>query len=345
MTKSKPLILITLGDPCGVGPEIVLKALTGVKPRRICRPIVVGNADVLTKTAAKIGLKVDIRRLDRIDNARFKTKQIEVLDPSGGSPLSFQWGRPTAQTAAATLEAVRQAAELCLTGKADAMATAPLNKAALQKIGFPFPGHTEFLASLTGSKEYGMMMVGGRLKIILTTIHEPLASVPSLLTTERIAASIRLAHRTLSTWFKVPKPKIAVAALNPHAGEEGMFGREEAEIVLPAVQSAQKEVIDVYGPFPADTLFRRLSEGEFDVAVALYHDQALIPLKLLAFGRGVNVTVGIPIIRTSVDHGTAYDIAGKGEADPGSLIEAIRIAVQMARAAGTPASKFGRKTE
>ncbi|HET6370131.1 MAG TPA: 4-hydroxythreonine-4-phosphate dehydrogenase PdxA, partial [Nitrospiria bacterium] len=155
----------------------------------------------------------------------------------------------------------------------------------------------------------------------------------------------RLAHRALSTWFKVTNPKIAVAALNPHAGEEGMFGREEAEIVLPAVQSAKKEGIDASGPFPADTLFRRLSEGEFDVAVALYHDQALIPIKLLAFGRGVNVTVGIPIIRTSVDHGTAYDIAGKGEADPGSLIEAIRVAVRMARATGKPVLKSGRKKE
>ena len=345
MTKSKPLILITMGDPCGVGPEIVLKALIGGTPRKICRPIVVGNADVLTKTAAKIGLRVDIRRLDRIDDARFKAKQIEVLDPSGGSPLPFQWGRPTARTAAATRDAVKRAVELCLSGNVDAMVTAPINKAALQKIGFPFPGHTEFLASLTGSKEFGMMMVGGRLKIVLTTIHEPLASVPSILTTDSIASSIRLAHAALSTWFKVPNPKIAVAALNPHAGEEGMFGREEAEIVLPAVQAAKKEGIDIDGPFPADTLFRRLSEGEFDVAVALYHDQALIPIKLLAFGRGVNVTVGIPIIRTSVDHGTAYDIAGKGEADPGSLIEAIRVAVRMARATGKPVLKSGRKKE
>ncbi|HET6369667.1 MAG TPA: 4-hydroxythreonine-4-phosphate dehydrogenase PdxA, partial [Nitrospiria bacterium] len=245
MTKSKPLILITMGDPCGVGPEIVLKALIGGTPRKICRPIVVGNADVLTKTAAKIGLRVDIRRLDRIDDARFKAKQIEVLDPSGGSPLPFQWGRPTARTAAATRDAVKRAVELCLSGNVDAMVTAPINKAALQKIGFPFPGHTEFLASLTGSKEFGMMMVGGRLKIVLTTIHEPLASVPSILTTDSIASSIRLAHAALSTWFKVPNPKIAVAALNPHAGEEGMFGREEAEIVLPAVQAAKKEGIDV----------------------------------------------------------------------------------------------------
>jgi 4-hydroxythreonine-4-phosphate dehydrogenase len=332
MPKLKPIILLTMGDPCGIGPEIILKALKGGKLHGFCRPIVVGRADVLAQTAAKIKLKVKIRRLHRIDEASFKPKTIEVLHPSADATLPFEWGHPTARTAAVAKAAVQLAADLCLSGKAAAMVTAPINKAALQKTAFPFPGHTEFLATLTGSKEFGMMMAGGRLRIMLATIHEPIARVPSLITGEKVLVAIRLAHRALAAWFGVPYPRIAVAALNPHAGEEGMFGNEERTILVPVVEAAKKEGILASGPIPADTLFRRLAAGEFDAAVALYHDQALIPIKLMAFGKGVNVTVGLPIIRTSPDHGTAYDIAGKGVANPSSLIEAVRLAAKMAAA-------------
>jgi 4-hydroxythreonine-4-phosphate dehydrogenase len=323
-----------MGDPCGIGPEVILKARKGGKLHGFCRPIVVGRADVLAQTAAKIKLKVKIRRIHRIEEATFKSKAIEVLHPSADATLPFEWGHPTARTASAAKSAVQLAAEICLSDHAAAMVTAPINKAALQKTAFPFPGHTEFLASLTGSKEFGMMMVGGRLRIILATIHEPIARVPALITTERVMTAIRLAHRALAVWFNVSLPRIAVAALNPHAGEEGMFGEEERTILVPAVEAAKEEGILASGPFPADTLFRRLADREFDAAVALYHDQALIPIKLLAFGKGVNVTVGLPIIRTSADHGTAYDIAGQGLANPSSLMEAVRLAAKMAAAKG-----------
>lgn len=330
---TKPIIAITVGDPCGIGPEIILKALSTGEPQGICHPFVVGNSHALVQTAEHLNLSASIRRCATLQALSFDSKEIEVFDPSGETFPPLSWGEPDSQHAKLSQEAVHRAAELCLSGRAAAMVTAPINKSALQKIGSPFPGHTELLASLTASKEFGMMLVGGTLKIMLTTIHEPIARVPSLLTVDKVVTSIRLTHQTLQTWFDYARPSIGVAALNPHGGEEGMFGLEEKAILLPAVEIAQKAGIHALGPFPADSLFRRLHRREFDAAVALYHDQALIPLKLLAFGKGVNVSVGLSIIRTSVDHGTAYDIAGKGVADPGSLIEAIRLASQMAKAA------------
>jgi len=327
----KPIVALTLGDPCGIGPEIVLKALISGRPQRICRPLVVGERHSLSRIATELHLRAPIHGCRSLEEAAFAPDRIELFEVPGTSlaASALTWGKPSPQAAEAAREWVRQAALLCLSGRISAMVTGPINKAALQKIGFSFPGHTEFLAHLSGSKEYGMMFLGKGIKIMLVTIHESLRSVPSLLTVEKVAAAIRLTHDGLRSRFGVDHPKIGVAALNPHAGEEGLFGDEEERILIPAIRNANETGTRTTGPIAADTLFRELKEGKFDAAVALYHDQALIPLKLLAFGRAVNVTVGLPFVRTSVDHGTAYDISGKGVADPGSLIEAVRVAVQM----------------
>jgi 4-hydroxythreonine-4-phosphate dehydrogenase len=239
------------------------------------------------------------------------------------------YGVPDKEGLMAAMRAIEEAARLALASEVDAIATAPINKEALKKIGFAHPGHTEFLAHIARSTHFGMMMIGGGLKIMLATIHLSLSEAILMTRKELVLEKIRLTHQTLRSDFGLPYGKIAVAALNPHAGEGGLFGDEEIKEIHPAVLSAQAEGINVGGPYPADTLFYKLKQGRFDAVVALYHDQALIPIKLLAFGNGVNVTAGLPFIRTSVDHGTAYDIAGKGIADPGSLIEAVRLAAEM----------------
>jgi 4-hydroxythreonine-4-phosphate dehydrogenase len=223
-----------------------------------------------------------------------------------------------------------QAARLCLDGRVDAMATAPINKEALNRAGILHPGHTELLAELTKTTEFVMMLAGDRLRVALVTIHEALADVPRLVTTDKILATIRITHHDLDRYFK-KNPRIAVLALNPHCGEGGMFGREEAEIIAPAIALARAEGLDVSGPHSADTLFHFAVQGEYDAVVCMYHDQGLIPLKLLHFDDGVNVTLGLPIIRTSVDHGTAYNLAGTGRASDASMAAAIRMAAQMAR--------------
>lgn len=217
-----------------------------------------------------------------------------------------------------------------MTGKIAAMVTAPISKEHLQRGGYRYPGHTEFLADLAGIRDFRMMMAGPGLRVVLVTIHEPLSKVPSLLSVSRILKTIRITDDSLRSWFGLRRPRIAVAALNPHAGESGIFGREEKRIIGPAVVRARRQGICASGPFPPDTVFYRAVKGDFDAVVAMYHDQGLIPLKLLHFDRGVNITLGLPFVRTSVDHGTAFDIAGKGIADPSSLIAAIEMAVEMA---------------
>jgi 4-hydroxythreonine-4-phosphate dehydrogenase len=219
-----------------------------------------------------------------------------------------------------------------------AIVTAPISKEALHAAGYPYPGHTELLAELGGVKEVGMLMVSPSrskknpgLRILLVTTHLAMRDVPQRLTRERVQTAIRLAHDAAVRLFKIRRPRLAVTGLNPHAGEGGLFGHEEDEIIRPAVEAARHDGIPVVGPKPADSLIRQAFEGKYDLVIAMYHDQALIPIKLLGFGRAVNVTVGLPFVRTSPDHGTAYDIAGKGIADPGSLIEAIRMAVSLSK--------------
>ena len=287
-----PPIALTVGDPSGIGPEIVLKAIQDGRVIAACRPVVYG--------------------------------------PHAPEALAaFPAGRVSAASATAAYEAIVAATQDALSGKVAAIVTAPIHKAAFAVAGYPWPGHTDLLAHLCGVSEVAMMFWSERLRVVLATVHIPLADVPAALTHDRLLAVIRLTARSLPA-FGLAAPRLAVAGLNPHAGEDGLLGREEAEVIVPAVARARAEGIDVSGPFPADTLFVRATRGEFDAVVACYHDQGLIPVKLIAFGHAVNVTLGLPIIRTSVDHGTAFDIARQGVADEGSLVEAILLAARLA---------------
>jgi len=260
-----------------------------------------------------------------------RATQIALLDPLEKPLGPYRLGVAAPETGAASVAFIKKAVHLAQIGCIDGMVTAPINKEAINMAGCHFPGHTELLAELTQTQESGMMIIGGPLKIMFVTTHVAIKDLPSLLTQEKIEKAIRLAQLALTTLFGIKKPKIGVAALNPHAGEHGLFGDEEARVILPAARAAQEKGFLASDPMPADTLFGKAARGDYDGVVALYHDQGLIPLKLVAFGTCVNLTVGLPIIRTSVDHGTAFDIVGKGVADPGSLIEAVTLAATLAQ--------------
>src|SRR5262245_1574262 len=253
-----------------------------------------------------------------------------LYEPPAGA--TFQPGLLSADAGRAAYETIVRATGDAQAGVVDALATAPINKEALHLAGLPWAGHTDLLAHLTGARHVAMMFESDALRVVLATVHIALSRVPASLTKERLEATIALTADAVPKFIKMP-PRIAVAGLNPHAGEHGMFGSEEEEVIGPAIASCRARGIDVGGPFPADTIFVRASRGEFDVVVACYHDQGLIPVKLLAFGHAVNVTLGLPIVRTSVDHGTAFDIAGKGIADPRSMIAAVRLAARLAKSA------------
>jgi 4-phospho-D-threonate 3-dehydrogenase / 4-phospho-D-erythronate 3-dehydrogenase len=288
----RPRIGITTGDPAGIGPEITAKTAGNAGVRSICEPIVYGP---MTSHQAE----------------------------------PFARGRVTPAAGRAAYESIVRAVDDAQAGRIDAIATAPINKEAFAAAGLPWPGHTELLAHLTGARRVAMMFHAEALRVVLATVHVPLRQVPETLTRARLEDTIELSAAELPR-FGLPSARMAVAGLNPHAGEHGLLGREEEEVLRPAIAACVARGIDVRGPFPADTLFNRAMRGEFDAVIACYHDQGLIPIKLVAFGRAVNVTLGLPIIRTSVDHGTAFDIAGRGVADPSSLIEAVRLAVRLA---------------
>jgi 4-hydroxythreonine-4-phosphate dehydrogenase len=326
--NNKPLIAITMGDPAGIGPEIIAKVFETGEVFSYCRPVIVGNAGVIKKIIEDLRLSVYVRTIGTIAEVDPASGKADVLHLANVDLAKHLWGRPNAASGNAVVEYIKLATELALQRKVDAMVTAPINKEMMNAAGFDFAGHTELLAYLTGSKDYGMMFVGGGLKLILVTIHHAMTDLPRLITRERVLKTIRLANTALQG-FGIEKPRIGVAAFNPHASEGGLFGHEELDEILPAVLDARGAGIDASDPLPADTLFYKARNGYYDIVVAMYHDQGLAPLKMLAFGNAVNVTVGLPIIRTSVDHGTAYDIAGKGQADPTSLLEAIKLAAQM----------------
>ncbi len=338
-TTEGPVIAITMGDPAGIGPEIIVKALSkpwGNPIRRLCRPVVVGDLAVIEKVAKRLKSSIEIRSIPDPETAVSSRAGLNVIDLKNVDFSRRVLGRPDAAGGRAAVEAIRAAARLAMDRRVAAIVTAPISKEAMHAAGYPYPGHTELLAELSGAKEVGMLMVSPPrskqypgLRILLVTTHLALRDLPQRLTRERVESAIRLAHEAAVRLFKIRRPRLAVTGLNPHAGEGGLFGREEDEIIRPAVEAARRDGIPVIGPKPADSLIRQAYEGKYDLVVAMYHDQALIPIKLLGFGRAVNVTVGLPFIRTSPDHGTAYDIAGKGIADPGSLIEAIRMAVNL----------------
>ncbi len=310
-----------MGDPAGIGPEVLLKALRSGRVRRVATPVIVGDRRVLEVIAAKTG--ISIPRYVQIINPSDKPPALGTLRP-GFLPLP--WAREVPSY-------IEEAVRLVTSGDSEAIVTAPINKGALRKAGFSFPGHTEFLAHLTGTKDYVMMLGGKDLKVALVTIHEPLKRVPSLITKEKILKTIKVTDLAFRRFFAVDRPRIGVLGLNPHAGEGGLFGDEERSIIAPAIKSARRSGIEAIGPVVPDTAFIRSVKGEFDVLVCMYHDQGLGPLKLLHFDDGINATLGLPVIRTSVDHGTAYDLAWQGAASHASMVSAIETAALMALSA------------
>lgn len=287
-----PTVAVTVGDPSGIGPEIVIKATQDPRVTAVCRPVIYGP---------------------------HTSEELAPYAPGVVAPASGQ----------RAYEVIVRAVQDALAGRVQALATAPINKAAFAAAGLPWRGHTDLLAHLCGVSEAVMMFWADTLRVVLATVHIPLADVPAALTRDRMLRTIQVTAASMPR-FGIRQPRIAVAGLNPHAGEGGLLGREDLECIDPAIRMAQGEGIDVSGPFPADTVFVRASRGEFDVVIACYHDQGLIPVKLLAFGRAVNVTLGLPIVRTSVDHGTAFDIARQNKADAGSMVEAILLAARLA---------------
>ena len=326
-----PRIGITMGDPAGIGPEVVLKAVAEEEIRRACIPVIIGDAQLLAHTARTLDLQsgYDIVRADEPFPEHSEPVIYHLDNITGFIEPGIESGA-AGKAAGGYIEA---AVELCAAGSIDAVATAPINKRALFLGGYSFPGHTEFFAHLTGAEEYAMAFVAGNLRIVLLSTHVPLAEAIRLVERDRIVSRINLTNRELQRWG-IEKPRIAVAALNPHGAEGGLFGVEEASEIMPAIDVCRRDEINVLGPFSADTVFLRASRGEFDGVIACYHDQAMIPVKCLSFGEAVNVTLGLPFIRTSVDHGTAFDIAGKGLAEHSSMVAAIKLAAELSTRAG-----------
>ena len=329
----RPRVGITMGDPAGIGPEVVLKAVAEPEVTACCRPVIIGDAQLLAHTARTLDLQCgyDIVRRD------------EEFPEDSAEPIIFHLnnihghiapGVESGDAGKAAGEYIEAAVELCAAGTIAAISTAPINKRALFLGGYSFPGHTEFLARLTATDDYAMGFVAANLRVVLISTHVPLAQAIELVRRERFEKTIRLAHHELVRWG-IENPRIAVAALNPHGAEGGLFGIEEASEILPAVENCNvKDGINVSGPFSADTVFLRASRGEFDAVIACYHDQAMIPVKCLSFGEAVNVTLGLPFIRTSVDHGTAFDIAGRGIAEHSSMVAAIKLAAELSATSG-----------
>ena len=321
-----------MGDPAGIGPEVVLKAVAEDEIRRVCVPVIIGDAQALAHTARTLDLQsgYDIIRTEEAFPDQLSEPVIYHLDNISGYIEPGIESGAAGKAAAGYIEA---AVELCAAGSIDAVATAPINKRALFLGGYSFPGHTEFLAHLTGAEEYAMAFVAANLRIVLLSTHVPLAEAIRMVERDRIIRVVNLTNRELQRWG-IERPRLAVAALNPHGAEGGLFGVEEASEMMPAIEACRIDDINVQGPFSADTVFLRASRGEFDAVIACYHDQAMIPVKCLSFGEAVNVTLGLPFIRTSVDHGTAFDIAGKGLAEHSSMVAAIKLAAELSTQAG-----------
>lgn len=326
--QSPAPLAITLGDAAGIGPEIVVK----MHLRGLSAPAVVyGDLHAIERAASMLDADLDIVVLDEVDPDRFSHVEpgmLFVRQTLPALPPDLPYGRVNAAAGQASVQALCLAIDDAMQNRVAAIVTAPLNKEAMHAAGIDFPGHTEILAERSGTEHVAMMLVNDQLRVILATIHIALSEVPRALTRELELRTIELAHRAC-LGMGIAKPRIAVAGLNPHAGENGKFGTEEQSVIAPAILDARKQGIDASGPWPGDTIFMRARRGEFDIVVAQYHDQGLIPIKYLGIDEGVNVTVGLPFVRTSVDHGTAFDIAGKGIADPDSLQTAFETALKM----------------
>ena len=325
----KPVIGITMGDPAGIGPEIVLSALRRARIHSTCRPVVFGTARFLEKAGAELSAGIKFKKIKEPADASFEKGKINVIDFPASRRIKI--GRKSADSGKASLDYLKKAIQSARSGEIDAIVTAPVSKAAVRLLGEPgFVGHTEYLAEKTDSRMFAMMFYSERLKVVLVTTHLPLREVADAVTTQKIVWVTGLANEALKR-LGFSLPRIGLCALNPHAGEDEAFGDEDEKIVAPAVHLARKQFMNVEGPFPADSLFHAAYNGAYDLVVGMYHDQALAPFKMIAFDTGVNITLGLPFVRTSVDHGTAFDIAGKGMASDNSLVEAIKLASKLAK--------------
>ena len=330
--QERPILAITMGDAAGCGPEIIVKALADKSMYQLCRPLVFGDAKRLERAANILNSPLTIQEHTRVGEGAFQHGQIDVLDFKNVPPdLPFGSISPAAGHAA--YQYIEAAVQAAMAGEVAAIVTAPINKEALHLGGHDFPGHTEILGELSNSRDYAMLLASESLRVIHVTTHVSMVQAASLIKKDRVLRIIRLADRTLRL-LGITQPRIAVAGFNAHAGENGLFGREEVDEIVPAVEEACKEGMTVTGPISPDTVFYRAAcRKEFDIVVVMYHDQGHIPIKLLGFDSGINVTVGLPFLRSSVDHGTAFDIAGQGIADDGSMKAAIEFAAQAAQGA------------
>jgi len=309
----KPAIGITMGDPNGIGPEVIVKAVQSEEVLSICEPVLYASESVIRKAELMLGLTIDCKIEDKGDFTDLEVNAGSINKKAGESSLFY----------------IQDAVKDALDKKIEAVITAPISKESTHLAGSVYPGHTEMLKDLTGADNVVMLFEGGPFKVALATIHCALSEVPNLITKEKILTTLSVCDKDLREKYGIDNPRISVCGLNPHAGEAGAFGNEEINEIIPAVKEAVVKGINVSGPFPADTLFYSANRGEWDLVIAMYHDQGLIPFKMLAFDTGVNVTLGLPIVRTSPDHGTAFDIAWKGIAKPDSMIEAIKAAVRI----------------
>ena len=327
----RPRLAITLGDPAGIGPEVVLKALMHEDVYAQADPLVIGDLRVLQHTVDTLDLPLTIQAVCDITGATFRPGVATVLDLANADPATFTVGQESAVAGGAAVDAVFRACDLAMAGDVDAIVTAPLNKAAMHLAGYDYAGHTELLTERTHAPRVSMLLLGPGLRVVHISTPVALSEAIARVTPQREEEVIQLAYDACRA-LGIAEPRIAVAGLNPHASEGGLFGNQEAESILPAIAAARTRGLDVSDPQPPDTVFLRATKGHYDIVVAQYHDQGHIPMKLLAFDSGVNVSYGLPVIRTSVDHGTAFDIAGKGIASESSMLAAIDVALQMVRA-------------
>ena len=326
-----PIIGITMGDPTGIGPEIIVKALSVEEPFQACRPIVFGDEQVLLEAIRKEVLPVQIKVIDEIPEEGYQPGKIFLFPSSQLEANSLSFGKPDRKCGEAMVRYVEEAVRWLKRAKIDAITTCPINKQAMNKAGHPFSGHTELLAHLTQASSVAMMFLGSKWKVVLVTTHLPLKEVSKWITRDRILTTIRLTGGGLRRYFGVSQPRLAILGLNPHCGEEGLLGEEEKDAIIPAIEEAKTLGMKVQGPFPADSFFDISGIHPYDAVIAMYHDQGLIPIKIFDFKESVNFTLGLPFVRTSVAHGTAYDIAGKGLADPANLIKAIVTAANLSK--------------
>ena len=342
-SASRPIIGVTLGDVNGIGPEVVAKALSAARARRSCIPVVFGSAEIIAAELKRVGSALTPTRVEEVSEVlRLPRTRLGVYDTGVFKPGRRALGKVRASAGRAALRWIEQAVTAAQRGELNGICTAPIHKEAIHRAGSPFQGHTELLAHLTGTKEYRMLLVSGALRAIHLSTHYPLREAIRMVTRARVYSTILLAVRALGE-LGLGSGRLAVAGLNPHAGEGGLFGDEEIKVIRPAIVQAKRSLggrgVEIHGPEPPDTVFNRMARGEFDMVVAMYHDQGFIPLKTVGFERGVDVTVGLPIVRTSPAHGTAFGIAGRGVADPRAMLEALCLAATLARNRSRPPAR------